>query len=109
MHSLCSSVSECSAGNLENRSAAGNADTGCISYVASMREFLKGEVYFPGINPDTTFTEPAGGRNTMTVSYYNSRENAVDINSGRGYTRDERIKPDYAAPGVAVTIGQGIQ
>ncbi len=39
----------------------------------------------------------------MTVSYYNSRENTVDINSGRGYTRDERIKPDYAAPGVAVT------
>ena len=39
----------------------------------------------------------------MTVSYYNSRENAVDINSGRGYTRDERIKPDYAAPGVSVT------
>ena len=39
----------------------------------------------------------------MTVSYYNSQENTVDINSGRGYTRDERIKPDYAAPGVAVT------
>ena len=68
-----------------------------------MREFLEGEVYFLESNPDTTFTEPAGGRNTMTVSYYNSRENAVDINSGRGYTRDERIKPDYAAPGVAVT------
>lgn len=68
-----------------------------------MREFLEGEVYFLESNPDTTFTEPAGGRNTMTVSYYNSRENGVDINSGRGYTREERIKPDYAAPGVAVT------
>ena len=30
--------------------------------------------------------------------YYNSDENAVDINSGRGYTRDNRIKPDFAAP-----------
>ncbi len=68
-----------------------------------MREFLGGEVYFLESDPDTTFTEPAGGKNTMTVSYYNSRENAVDINSGRGYTRDERIKPDYAAPGVSVT------
>lgn len=67
-----------------------------------MREFLEGEVYFLESNPDTTFTEPAGGKNTMTVSYYNSRENAVDINSGRGYTREERIKPDYAAPGTAV-------
>ena len=68
-----------------------------------MKEFLDGEVYFLESNPDTTFTEPAGGEHTMTVSYYNSQENTVDINSGRGYTRDERIKPDYAAPGVAVT------
>ena len=68
-----------------------------------MKEFLDGEVYLLESNPDTTFTEPAGGEHTMTVSYYNSQENTVDINSGRGYTRDERIKPDYAAPGVAVT------
>ena len=39
----------------------------------------------------------------MTVAYYNSDENAVDINSGRGYTRDGIIKPDFAAPGVEVT------
>lgn len=39
----------------------------------------------------------------MTVAFYNSRENGVDINSGRGYTRDEKIKPDYAAPGETVT------
>ena len=32
----------------------------------------------------------------MTVSYYNSQENTVDINSGRGYTRDERIKPVHS-------------
>lgn len=68
-----------------------------------MEEFLEGEVYFLESNPDTTFTEPSGGRNTMTVAFYNSRENGVDINSGRGYTRDEKIKPDYAAPGETVT------
>ena len=67
-----------------------------------MQEFMKGEVYFLESNPDTTFTEPAGGRNTMTAAWYNSRDNAVDIHSGRGYTRDGRIKPDYAAPGTAV-------
>lgn len=68
-----------------------------------LQEFLEGDVYFLEPDPDTTFTEPAGGNNSMTVSWYNSRENGVDINSGRGYTREERIKPDYAAPGVAVT------
>jgi len=68
-----------------------------------MEEFLEGEVYFLESNPDTTLTEPAGGRNLMSVAYYNSQENGVDIHSGRGYTRDGMIKPDYAAPGVAVT------
>lgn len=38
----------------------------------------------------------------MTVAYYNSIENGVDINSGRGYTRDGLIKPDFAAPGVDI-------
>ena len=76
--------------------------TGDFHIWLPMEEFLEGEVYFLESNPDTTFTEPSGGRNTMTVAFYNSRENGVDINSGRGYTRDEKIKPDYAAPGEAV-------
>ena len=68
-----------------------------------MEEFLEGEVYFLESNPDTTLTEPSGGSTLMSVAYYNSQENGVDIHSGRGYTRDGMIKPDYAAPGVAVT------
>lgn len=77
--------------------------TGDFHIWLPMEEFLEGEVYFLESNPDTTFTEPSGGRNTMTVAFYNSMENGVDINSGRGYTRDEKIKPDYAAPGEMVT------
>lgn len=68
-----------------------------------MEEFLEGEVYFLEANPDTTLTEPSGGSELMSVAYYDSRENGVDIHSGRGYTRDGKIKPDYAAPGVTVT------
>lgn len=73
-----------------------------------MEEFLSGEVYFLEANPDNTLTEPGTSRHAMTVSYYNSDDNAVDINSGRGYTRDGIIKPDFAAPGVNIT-GAGIQ
>lgn len=58
--------------------------TGDFHIWLPMEEFLEGEVYFLESNPDTTFTEPSGGRNTMTVAFYNSRENGVDINSGRG-------------------------
>ena len=72
-----------------------------------VEEFLAGEVYFLEANPDTTLTEPGTSRNAMTVAYYNGRENGVDINSGRGYTRDGLIKPDYAVPGVEVT-GAGL-
>lgn len=73
-----------------------------------MEEFLSGEVYFLEANPDNTLTEPGTSRHAMTVAYYNSDDNAVDINSGRGYTRDGIIKLDFAAPGVNIT-GAGIQ
>lgn len=72
-----------------------------------IQEFLSGEVYFLESNPDNTLTEPGTSRSAMTVAYYNGRDNGVDINSGRGYTRDGLIKPDFAAPGVMVT-GAGL-
>ena len=67
-----------------------------------MKEFLSGEVYFLQSNPDTTLTTPSGVYNAISVAFYNGTENSVDINSGRGYTRTGRIKPDFAAPGVNV-------
>lgn len=67
-----------------------------------VKEFLSGEVYFLQSNPDTTLTTPSGVYNAISVAFYNGTENSVDINSGRGYTRTGRIKPDFAAPGVNV-------
>ncbi len=69
----------------------------------SMKEFLDGNVYFLEANPDYTVTEPGSTRGAMTAAYYNGADNSVDINSGRGYTRNRLIKPDYAVPGVSVT------
>lgn len=69
----------------------------------SMKDFLDGEVYFLEANPDYTVTEPGSTRKGITVSYYNGNNNSVDINSGRGYTRNNIIKPNFAAPGVQVT------
>ncbi len=68
-----------------------------------MQEFLSGNVYFLEANPDYTLTEPGSAEEVITVSYYNGVDNSVDINSGRGYTRNRLIKPDFAAPGVQVT------
>lgn len=67
-----------------------------------MKEFLDGEIYFLRPSPDTTLTSPSAVKSALTAAYYNGAENSVDINSGRGYTRTEMIKPDLAAPGVNV-------
>lgn len=72
-----------------------------------IQEFIGGEVYFLESDPDTTITEPATTMNAMTTAYYNGVNNSIDINSGRGYTRNGLIKPDFAAPGVQVT-GAGL-
>lgn len=66
------------------------------------KEFISGEAIFLKSNPDTTITSPSSVYSAITVAYYNAPENSVDINSGRGYTRNGRIKPDFAAPGVEV-------
>ena len=68
-----------------------------------VQEFLESDVYFLEADPDTTLTEPANAAGTMTVSYYNSVDNSIDIHSGRGYTRGKMQKPDFAAPGVEIT------
>lgn len=68
-----------------------------------VQEFLTGEVYFLEADPDTTLAEPGSSLVSMTVAFYNGIDNSVDINSGRGYTRNRMIKPDYAVPGVQVT------
>lgn len=65
-------------------------------------EFLQNEVYFLESNPDYTITEPGSTISGMTVGFYNGNANSIAIQSGRGYTRSERIKPDFVAPGIEV-------
>ncbi len=72
----------------------------------SMKEFQDSQSYFLEANPDVTLTEPGSTFGAITVSYYDGTDSAVDINSGRGYTRSMLVKPDFAAPGVNV-IGAG--
>lgn len=73
-------------------------------------EFLTGDVYFLQSNPDTTITEPGNTPDPMTVASYNGADKSIAIDSGRGYTRGGRLKPEFAAPGVdvmgAVSRGQ---
>ena len=72
-----------------------------------VQEFISGEVSFLEADPDTTLAEPGSSLIAMTVAFYNGVDKSVAINSGRGYTRDERVKPDFAVPGVLVS-GAGL-
>jgi len=77
-------------------------DEGAFHMWLPVTEFLENEVYFLQSNPDYTITEPGSTLSGMTVGFYNGDNNSIAIQSGRGYTRGERIKPDFAAPGVDV-------
>ncbi|WP_187117438.1 S8 family serine peptidase [Clostridium amazonitimonense] len=66
------------------------------------RELLRGDTRFLNPNQFTTLTVPSTGRSIITTAYYNQNNNSYVASSGRGYTRDGRIKPDLASGGVNV-------
>lgn len=65
-------------------------------------QFIQGEAVFLSPDPDTTVTEPGNGSQSMTISAYSTQTEGIDLDSSRGFTRNERVKPDLAAPGVNV-------
>lgn len=72
-------------------------------------QFIGGAVNFLEPAPDTTLTEPGMSENVITVSTYDTANNSFYILSGRGFTRTGRVKPDFAAPGVEISIVRGTQ
>ena len=73
-----------------------------------MQELTDGEVFFLRSNPDTTITIPGNTRFPMTVGGYDVRTNSIYLDSGRGYTINGVVKPDFVAPAVEV-IGAGLR
>lgn len=65
-------------------------------------DFLEKEVYFVRSNPDMTLTVPSSAELPMAVGGYNAVTEGTFIESGRGYSMDGTIKPDFAAPAVEV-------
>lgn len=51
---------------------------------------------------DTTLTIPSTTEAAITVAAYNGKTEGEAYFSGRGYTRNQQIKPDLAAPGVEI-------
>lgn len=67
-----------------------------------MTEFLEGDTYFLRPDPNTTICEPANNAGIITCGYYNAANRGAVSESGRGFTRVDDVKPDFAAPGANV-------
>ncbi|MCM1103279.1 MAG: S8 family peptidase [Clostridium sp.] len=69
--------------------------------------FLTAPVTFLEPSPYITLTDPSVAWDALGVSTYDDLNNSFYPESGRGYTRDGRVKPDLAAPGVQVSTAVG--
>ena len=63
---------------------------------------LPENVIFLEPDPDTTLTTPSSAYVPITVGGYNAADGALYLESGRGYTTMNSVKPDFTAPAVNV-------
>ena len=64
--------------------------------------FVLPETFYLEANPNVTICEPANALNVLSFTAYDHTDDAIYINAGRGYTIDNNVKPELAAPGVNV-------
>ena len=72
-----------------------------------LTQFLQSNTYFLRPSPYITLTEPANIREVISVTTYNDVNGSFWAESGRGFTRLNRIKPDICAPGVNISTVLG--
>lgn len=65
--------------------------------------FRQGEMRFAQPDSEVILCAPSNARGTIAVAGYNHRNNALYLNSSRGFTRKGRIQPDFVAPAVDVS------
>ncbi len=80
----------------------GEVHNGVFHMWLPITQFLSSTTYFLEASPDTTITEPAMTSEIISVTNYNHENNSFYLESGRGFSRTGRIRPDFAAPGVSV-------
>lgn len=88
-------------------SPVGEVNNGSFNMWLPIRQFLSSEAYFLEPDPYITLTEPAMAASIISVSTYNDANNSFYIESGRGFSRVNLVRPDFAAPGVNVSTPYG--
>lgn len=74
-----------------------------VFHIWTSREgWIQEETQFLEADPYTTVTVPSTSIYLLTVGAYNHKTNSIYIDSGRGPTRYDKLKPNLVAPGVDV-------
>ena len=68
------------------------------------RSLLDEETKFLSPSQYITLTMPGTSRKAIVAAFYNQNNNATVGQSGRGFTRDGRVKPDIAAGGINALV-----
>lgn len=89
--------------------ASGEIHNGEFHMWLPITQFMNAEAFFLKPTPYITLTEPAMAADVISVSTYDASNNSFYISSGRGFTRTGAIKPDFAAPGVNISVIRGRQ
>lgn len=79
-----------------------NSDGSSFDAWLPIYDFRAAKVEFISATPDITVCGPGNCLSAITVAAADTRNATLYTYSSRGYTRDERIKPDIVSPGVAV-------
>lgn len=83
-----------------------NIISGKYNAYLPVSQFIYENTYFLKPDPEITITDPAYARQVITTTGFNPATNALYISNGRGFARDNAIKPDLAAPiSSAITAG----
>lgn len=83
--------------------AQGNGDR-MYNLWMPITNFLKEETFFVNPQAADTLTSPGDAFYGITYVPYDVETDSLYIRASQGYTRDNRVKPDLAAPGVNVHI-----
>ncbi|WP_124067368.1 S8 family peptidase [Clostridium sp. E02] len=75
-----------------------------------MGDFIGPDTFFINSDPNVTLLSLSCAITPISVTAYNTADNSLYINAGRGYTRINVVKPEIAAPGVNIlspSLNQG--
>lgn len=64
---------------------------------------LSTDITFLKPDPETTLTIPSDADSSISTGFYNAYTDGMVAETGRGYTRDNLVKPNVITPGIDIT------